>query len=127
MARYLVDTDVLIDYSWQREPAHGLVLVMLASQDEVGVCAVQFAEIYSGRERGERDDLDEFLAALPCWAITPEIGVLTGDYRRTFARLGRTIGTPDAINAAVARSVGATIVIRNVKDYPMSDVDVLVP
>ena len=127
MARYLIDTDVLIDYSRDRDPGRSIVLGMLARRDDVGICAVQLAEVYSGQEWGERGDFDTFLNNLPCWEINATVGILAGDYRRTFARLGRAIGTPDAINAAVARSVGATIVTRNLKDYPMSDVDVLVP
>jgi predicted nucleic acid-binding protein len=127
VARYLFDTDVLIDYSRRREPGHGLVLEILTRRDDVGICAVQLAEVYSGQEWGERGEFDTFLNNLPCWAITPEVGILAGDYRRTFARLGRAIGTPDAITAAVAWNVGATVVTRNARDYPMSDVDVLVP
>lgn len=127
MGRYLIDTDVIIDYAWEREPARSLFLVMLAGREDVGLCAVQLAEIYSGQERGERQALDAFLFALPCWEITPEVGIVAGDYRRTSARRGRTIATPDALNAAVAWSMGATIVTRNAKDYPMTDIDILVP
>lgn len=127
MGRYLVATNVLIDYSWHREPVLSLIGRMLAGQEEVGICAVQFAEIYSGQERGERSDLDRFLDAMPCWPITPGVDIAAGDDRRAFARIGRAIGTIDAIIAAVARSVGATIVTRNVRHYAMADVEVLVP
>lgn len=127
MSRYLADTDVLIDYSREQEPATSLLLVILASRDDVGICAVQLAEIYAGQERGERPAFDAFLDSLPCWEITPAVGLLAGDYRRTFAREGRAINTPDAINAAVAFRMAATVVTRNVKDYPMAEVEVLVP
>jgi predicted nucleic acid-binding protein len=32
--------------------------------------------------------------------------------------------TPDALNAAVAHEMRATIITRNVRDYPMPDVSV---
>jgi predicted nucleic acid-binding protein len=127
VGRYLIDTDILIDYSWAREPSFSLILVMLASKDELGICAVQLAEIYAGQERGERHDFDAFLDGFPCWDITPSVGILAGSFRRLSSRGGRTIQTPDALNAAVAFHVEATIVTRNAKDYPMAEVEVLVP
>lgn len=127
MARYLLDTDVLIDISKRIEPARSSVADLIRANEEVGLCPIQLTEFYAGRPRGARLDWDEFIDALPCWPITPSVGIAAGDYRRAFARIGRSIGTPDAINAAVAQSVGATIVTRNVWHYPMADVETLVP
>lgn len=127
MVRYLVDTDILIDFSRLLEPVRSRIREMVVAKDELGVCAVQLAEFYAGERRGKRPQFDAFLAGIPCWEITPEAAMRAGEYRYDMARRGRAIDTPDALNAAVAWSKQAVILTRNVKDYPMPDVRILVP
>lgn len=125
VARYLLDTDVLIDLSKEWQPTRTRIDELLAADEELGVCAVQLAEFYAGRRRGDRPDYDAFIDSLPCWEITPETAIQAGHYRFSFARRGRTIDTPDALNAAVAWRMRATVVTRNVKDYPVPGVPIL--
>jgi predicted nucleic acid-binding protein len=125
VARYLLDTDVLIDYSREREPVRSRIDALLAEGEDIGICAVQLAEFYAGRRRGDRPDWDTFIDALPCWGITPETAIQAGHYRFSFARRGRTIHTPDALNAAVAWRMRATVVTRNARDYPVPGVPIL--
>lgn len=82
MTRYLIDTDVIIDDAWDREPARSLSMVMLAGDDKVGVCAMQITEFDAGQERGERDDVDAFVDHRPCCGIAPEVGISAGNDRR---------------------------------------------
>ena len=125
MARYLLDTDVLIDFSRLQEPALSWVATMAEAREQLGICAVQLAEFYAGERRGKRPAMDAFLARVPCWEITPEVATQAGHYRFSFARRGRAINTPDALNAAVAWRMRATVVTRNRKDYPIPGVTVL--
>lgn len=125
MARYLLDTDVLIDYSKDREPIRSRIDALLADGEDVGLCAIQLAEFYAGRRRGDRVESDAFIDALPCWDITPAVAIQAGHYRFSFARRGRAIQTPDALNAAVAWRMRAAVVTRNVKDYPVPGVPIL--
>lgn len=100
---------------------------MLASRDEIGIGAFQPTGIHAGQARGERHAHDASLDRRPSGRVGPGTGLLAGWYRRTFPHLGRTIQTPDAINAAVAFRLGATVVTRNARDYPTAEVKVRVP
>jgi hypothetical protein len=125
VTRYLLDTTALIDFSKGREPAKTRILDMIDNGDELGLCAINVAEFYAGVRSGERPDLDRFIAALNCWDITFEDGLQAGVYRYRFAREGKATATADVLIAAVARRQGAAVVTANVKDYPMTDVEVL--
>lgn len=127
MARYLIDTDVLIDLSKELEPARSRIAALLGAGEEVGLCPVQLAEFYAGRRRGHRADWDAFVDSLPCWVIDPESAIQAGHYRYSFARRGRTVQTPDALTAAVAWRMRATVITRNGKDFPVPGVPRLVP
>ena len=127
MARYLPDTDVLIDLSKELEPTRSRIGALLASGAEVGLCPVQLAEFYAGRRLGHRVDWDAFVDSLPCWEITPEAAIQAGHYRYSFARRGRTVHTPDALTAAVAWRMRATVFTRNAKDFPVPGVPRRVP
>lgn len=125
MARYLIDTDVLIDFSRLIEPTFSRLTAMAQEKHVIGVCAVQLAEYYSGERRGRRPRMDIFLARLPRWDVSADTAIRAGEYRFALAQRGRAIGVPDAINAAVAWEMRATIVTCNVKDYPTPGVPIL--
>jgi predicted nucleic acid-binding protein len=127
MSRFLLDTDVLIDVSRDREPALSLEMVLSADKAEIGICPVQLAEFYAGQDPGDRPAWDAFVNSLICWKITAAVGQCAVEYRRAFARHGQAIGTPDALNAAVAWTMGAAMVTGTGKDYPMAGVEVIVP
>ena len=125
MSRYLLDTTALIDFSKGREPARSRILEMIEVGDEVGLCAVNVAEFYTGVSFGQQPAWDEFLSALTSWEVDFEDGLKAGQYRWEFARQGRAISTADALIAAVAGPQRAIIVTGNVRDYPMPDIEIL--
>jgi len=127
MARFLLDTDVLISFSKRRGSAFQWVNSALGSIDEIGVCEVVVTELLAGTRPAERLTLIAFLRSLTYWDATHEAAVRAGIYRYSFARQGITVATPDALIAAISVDVGATLVTRNVRHYPMSDVTLLVP
>jgi predicted nucleic acid-binding protein len=120
--RYLLDTTVLIEASRLREPALSWLREALRKSDEVGVCAVIVAEFFAGLRPDERPRWETFVAELTYWASTREMARQAGIYRYTYARLGRTIQTADALIAATAAAVGATLVTDNIKDFPMPEI-----
>ena len=125
MRPYLLDTTALIDYSKQYEPVRGRVQALLDSDSEIGVCGINVAEFFAGVPPARRHDWDDFFASLTYWEITMDAAVRAGGYRHVFARVGVAISLPDALTAAVAAGVRATIVTRNVRHFPMDDVTVL--
>ena len=125
MTRYLLDTTALIDFSKGREPARTRLLGMIADGDELGVCAVNVAEFFSGLPIDKRATWDEFLGSLFYWEIPREVAILAAHRRYDFGRSGQTLSTTDVLVATVALHYHATLVTNNVKDYPMADIVVL--
>ncbi|MCL5962210.1 MAG: PIN domain-containing protein [Chloroflexi bacterium] len=119
MTRYLLDTTALIDFSKGREPARSRILEMIQTGDELGVCAVNVAEFYSGLPPENRPTWDEFIGSLEYWAASRTAAARAGGYRYEYSRQGQAISTTDALIAAVAQERGAVIVTNNVKDFPL--------
>ena len=125
MTRYLLDTTALIDFSKNREPARSRILGMIEAGDDLGVCAINVAEFFSGVPPDQRAVWDEFIGSLYYWDITRDAARRAGHFRYSFARQGSALSTTDTLIAAVALERGATIITNNVKDYPMSEVRLL--
>ena len=64
MSRYLLDTDVLIEFSKHREPAYSFVLGAARSGDYLGVCAINVAEFYAGLPPNIHSKWDRFVGSL---------------------------------------------------------------
>jgi predicted nucleic acid-binding protein len=125
VTRYLLDTSTLVDVSKQHEPTRSRVRALLASGDDVGVCAVTIAEFMSGLPPRERPVWTRLFITLPGWRITRQAAQRAGYYRYSFARQGRQIETGDALIAATAWYWSAIVVTGNVKDFPMTDIQVV--
>jgi len=119
----LIDTDVLIDFLRGREEA---VAFLERLEATLFVSAMTVAELVVG----VRDDAEErsMLTFLHAFEVVPVDGQVAAAGGRLRGRFGPSHGTglADAIIAASAESVGARLVTRNRRHYPMLD-DVLVP
>ena len=121
--RFLVDTDVLIDY------LRGVpeVVDFLEDADEaLLISAVSVGELFAGvREGAERPALTASVGALEVVPLDPESAERGGLYRRDFGR-SHNVGLPDARIAASAELRGARLVTLSRKHFPKLP-DVLVP
>lgn len=121
---YLFDTTVAIDWSLD-DP--GVVEVVEACFAETGLlytCDVVTCEALSGGTHEERDVIRRFLGPLEFVALDPDGAADAGELRRRAGRSsGRTLG--DALIAALAQRLNATIVTRNAADYAVYDVPVI--
>lgn len=125
MTRYLLDTTTLIDFSKDREPTRSRILSLIRAGDELGVCCINVAEFYTGIPPDKRAVWDEFMTSLTYWDMTREAAIRAGQDRFEFLRQGRTLSTPDALIAAMAQELRATLITENTKDYPTTDVTLL--
>jgi predicted nucleic acid-binding protein len=123
--RYLLDATVLIDISKEHEPISSRVYRWLAELADVGVCGVVVTEFFAGLQPEQRLRWETFVERLAFWVVTPQIAMQAGIYRYVYARRGTTVATTDAIIAATAVSVGATLVTGNVKDFPMPELSLM--
>jgi predicted nucleic acid-binding protein len=124
MTRYLLDTTVLIDFSKGREPSRSTIPSMIEQGDELGVCAVNVAEFYSGLLPGSDPDSDAFISALGFWEITRESAVRAGSDRFDHSRRGTHLSVADALIAATARGHDAVLLTGNPRHSPQTDVQI---
>jgi predicted nucleic acid-binding protein len=115
---YLVDTSVLIDFL-RGEPA--AVDALLASRAEGSLHASEITrlEVLAGmrpkEERQTRAVLD-----IPTWhPVNSEIAELAGALGRAWLPSHGGIDAADLAIAATAQSLGAELLTRNVKHFPM--------
>lgn len=123
--KYLLDTDTLIDFIQDTDDSRSRIVAMLDAGDEVGLCAVTVAELYSGLSEKNHAKWREFMATLPYWDVTRDGARQAGIDRKAASSAGRTIQVADSLIAAVAREQQAVVLTSNIKDYPMKDVRVL--
>ena len=121
---YLFDTTVAIDWSVARP---GVKAVVEACYGETGLlytCDVVVCEALTGGTDEERSVIRQFLGALEYVAIDPEGAAQAGELRRLAARTAaHSLG--DALIAALALRLGATIVTRNADDFAAYPVHVV--
>jgi predicted nucleic acid-binding protein len=121
---YLFDTTVAIDWSLDDADVVEVVEACFAETGLLYTCDVVTCEALSGGTEEEREVIRRFLTALEFVALDPDGAASAGDLRRQARRSsGRSLG--DALIAALARRLGATIVTRNATDYAAYEVPVL--
>lgn len=124
MNKYLLDTTAIIDFSKGREPATSRILEMINTED-VGICAINAAEFFTGLPVEKRKEWEEFFSSLLYWNISQKAATQAGCFRYDFQKKGKQLTTTDTLIAAVAIQEDAIIVTNNVKDYPMKAVTLL--
>lgn len=125
MARYLLDTNVLISLSKQREPAYSWMFAREGSLDELGVCDIVVAGFFTGLPPSGRSAWEPFFNAMSFWETSFDAAKRAGVYRHEAARRGQAISTSDGLIAAVSVEVRATIVTTNIRHFPMPDIVLL--
>ncbi len=114
--RFLLDTDVLIDYLRGAEHAAKFLERL---EGDLLVSSITVAELYSGvRSPDEEDALDQFLQAFAVVEVDSAIAKQAGSYRHEFSKSHGT-GLADALIAACAEDSKATLVTLNRRHYPM--------
>lgn len=125
MAKYLLDTTVLIDYLRGSKEVVQLLTDLAHQGHQLGICAINVAELYSGLSKPEQTKAEPLVDSLNFYEVTREAAKQAGNYRFSFARQGISLSVTDTLIAAVAVEQGATLITANVKDYPMPEVRLL--
>jgi predicted nucleic acid-binding protein len=123
---YILDSTVIIDYCIGYKPGEEVVERLFNQPEDLYVCDVVTCESLS---KGRADELRlarSLIQALEYVALAPDGAQWAGDRRREAIEGGkRKPSTTDALVAALAQSLGATVVTRNAKDFAAFDVPVL--
>lgn len=114
--RYLIDTDVLIEYLRGSDEA---IQYLEGLDGELYLSAISVAELYSGvKGKQEEQALEQFLLAFGIIEINEKLAKQGGIYRRLYGPSHGT-GLADALIAACADEVNSILVTFNRRHYPM--------
>ena len=121
MAKYLLDTDVAIEWLRRDERVVGWLKQHDAAGDFLALTPISIAEIYAGLRPREEFILGDILKVLHCVEIDARVGRKAGHYRQRFAR-SHGVEVADALIAAAAHVHRLTLCSRNLRHYPMRDI-----
>ena len=119
--KFMLDTDICIDLIRLRAPGIIRHLERQAVGD-VGVSSITMAELAFGAAKSREPErnqaaLEEFVAPLEICPFDQQAAQSYGALRFELERKGASIGAFDTLIAGHARSIGVTLVTRNVREF----------
>jgi predicted nucleic acid-binding protein len=122
----LIDTDIVIDHFHGHQAAPEYFADNLATGEVLAVSAITLTELFAGMRAGEAERTERLLNLFAVQDVNTSIARLAGRYLNRFRRTHH-IELADALIAATAAQLGAELVTRNLKHYPMPDIQVSTP
>ena len=122
---YLLDTTVLLDFANGRDGALDLLDRLFDQGETLFTCDVITCEALSGGGEVERRVIRGVLDALEYVALAPDGARWAGDARRSGRSAPGARSLADALIAATAWSLDATLVTRNPRDFERQGIRVL--
>ncbi len=114
--RYLLDTSVCVDILRQRVPSS-----RLPTAGACGLSAIVTAELRTGLakmpDEARARKLEDFISLFPVQDFGDAAARHYGDIRADLEKRGVAIGPLDLLIAAHARSLGASLVTGNVREF----------
>lgn len=124
--KYLLDTNILLEAFWGVEPVASRTRLWI-EQGMIAISAVTVAEIVSKASKEEKEKLDLLMSKFGVLPIDQVVAEIAGQYRQDFARKEKRVYLLDCLIAATAKLYNLELVTRNIKDYPMADIEVVDP
>lgn len=121
---FLLDTTILIDLFRGRQEAI-VFLDKLSQEGSLFVCTIVVAEIFSGVRPEELPKVEEFLEVMNYCPIEYRTAKRAGLYRRDFQRKGITLSISDTLIAATAVEHSLTLVTKNLRHFPMTELSII--
>lgn len=122
--RYLLDSTFAIDFLRARPQAVERMWRLVAAGDDPYITDVVLCEVATGIRPVELDALDTFVNGVEFVQPGPDVARRAGLWRGDAQRRGRTLSVPDALIAATAGALGASILTRNLRDFALTPVPV---
>ncbi len=123
--RYLLDTTLIIDHAHGYEPAMAVLHRLYESGAELFTCDVVVCEALSGGSDEHLATVSRLLTPLDYVATDATAARQAGEARLRRHRSGGKLGLGDALIAATAIGLDATIVTRNRPDFELQGASVL--
>ena len=121
MTRFLLDTGIAGDYIDRRRGVYERAQEEVARGNRVGICVPVLGELWFGVEGSSTRDRNEqqlrrALPSLKVWPMGEKAAEEFGRIAAMLKRVGRMIGRVDIQIAAIALSLGNTIVVSSDSD-----------
>ena len=123
--RYLLDTTLIVDHAHGFAPAMALLARLFEDGGELYTCDVVTCEALSGGTDDHLAAVSALLQPLEYVSTSPDAARWAAASRLARHRADGKQGLGDALIAAVAVSLGATVVTRNRADFERQGVSVL--
>lgn len=123
---YLLDTNILLEVFSGKAPSASLVKLWI-EEGKIAISAVTVAEILSKASTEEKEKLGLLISKFGVLPVDRVIAEIAGQYRQDFARKEKRVYLLDCFIAATAKLFNLKLITRNLKDYPMTDIEVLSP
>lgn len=119
--KYLLDTNVCVDYLNGRYPAV-VARVQKSAPDDLGLSCLVVGELRYGADRSARPKanhlrIDRLVAELECLDFDPRAAAIYGRVRAGLEAAGKPIGPNDMLIAAHALSRRLVLVTDNVGEF----------
>jgi len=125
VAKYLLDTTVLIDYLRGQSAVVDLLTALGGEGHQLGVCCINVAELYAGLSPQQQARANRLIDSLEFYDVSRETAKQAGRFRFDFARRGVILAVTDGLIAATATQEGATLITANIRDFPMEELQLL--
>jgi predicted nucleic acid-binding protein len=122
----LIDTDIAIDHFHGNKSAREFFAQTLESGEPLYISVVTLTELLAGMRPGEEELTEKLLSLFTIIDIDSDIGRKAGEYLRNYSR-SHKLDLGDALIAATTAMMGAELVTRNTKHYPMRDIQIAAP
>lgn len=124
--KFLLDTNVILEAFWGKEPAASKVKSWIEA-GQIAISAVTIGEIVSNASQTEREKLRLLVSKFGAFPVDQVVAEMAGNYRQQFSRKKKKVFLLDCFIAATAKLYNLQLVTRNIKDYPMEDIEILDP
>ena len=123
----IADTDVLIDYLMDRQPAADKIAEYRRSET-LQATAISCFELLSGARQGRRGErTQQLVASLPVLALDREAATTAAAVRQRLEGEGTSIGMADSLIAGIALVNDLPLLTRNRKHFEHVDGLSLIP
>jgi tRNA(fMet)-specific endonuclease VapC len=115
--RYLLDTSVCVDILRQRAPSSGLPTAGACCLSAIVTAELRTGLAKMGAEGARVRKLEDFISLFPVEGFDDAAATHYGEIRADLEDRGFTIGPLDLLIAAHARSLGASLVTANLREF----------
>lgn len=120
--KYMLDSTFIIDHLRAEPAAMARLGAMYRNGDDPIVTSIITTEAWSGRRSDQDLAIERFMRYFEYVHPGPSQARMAGEWRAAARAIGRALDTPDALIAATAYDLDATLLTRNVRDFELTSV-----